>query len=159
VVFDGRRNWPCRAQYFVGTMYASGEAVRQDNFRASEWYRLVSNLGRHADAQLALGDLYFKGQGVPHGYAEALSWYRKSALLGHPVAQYRLGAMYAEGYAGGLNAVEAYKWFTLAMKGKNQIIAYDSRFDPEAALSRLAAGMNRNQIKRLREAAEIFLPQ
>ena len=67
--------------------------------------------------------------------------------------------MYAEGYAGGLNAVEAYKWFTLAMKGKNQIIDYDSRFDPEAALSRLAAGMNRNQIKRLREAAEIFLPQ
>ena len=74
MVFDGRRNWPCRAQYFVGTMYASGEAVRQDNFRASEWYRLVSNLGRHADAQLALGDLYFKGQGVPHGYAEARSW-------------------------------------------------------------------------------------
>ena len=119
----------------------------------------MSNLGRHADAQLALGDLYFKGQGVPHGYAEALSWYRKSALLGHPVAQYRLGAMYAEGYAGGLNAVEAYKWFTLAMKGKNQIIAYDSRFNPEAALSRLAAGMNRNQIKLAREAAEIFLPQ
>ncbi|PPR70398.1 MAG: hypothetical protein CFH02_00081, partial [Alphaproteobacteria bacterium MarineAlpha3_Bin1] len=39
--------------------------------------------------------------------------------------------MYAEGYAGGLNAVEAYKWFTLAMKGKNQIIVYDSRFNPE----------------------------
>jgi hypothetical protein len=45
------------------------------------------------------------------------------------------------------------------MKGKNQIIAYDSRFNPEAALSRLAAGMNRNQIKLAREAAEIFLPQ
>ena len=67
--------------------------------------------------------------------------------------------MYAEGYAGGLNAVEAYKWFTLAMKGKNQIIAYDSRFNPEAALSRLAAGMNRNQIKLAREAPQVAILQ
>ena len=147
------------AQYFLGTMYAKGDFVRQDYFRASEWYRLASNLGRHAGAQLALGDMYFKGQGVPHGYAEAVSWYKKSAMRGHPVAQYRLGAMYAEGYAGGLDAVEAYKWFSLALKGKSQITAYDSRFDPEAALSRLAADMNQNQIQRAQVAASRFRPQ
>ena len=147
------------AQYFLGTMYANGEFVRQDYFRASEWYRLASNLGRHADAQLALGDLYFKGLGVAHGYAEALAWYKKSALRGHPVAQYRLGAMYAEGYAGGLDAVEAYKWFTLAMAGQSQVKAYDSRLDPKAARERMAAGMNQNQIKRARDAASRFRPQ
>ena len=147
------------AQYGLGTMYVTGEAVREDYFRASEWYRLAANLGRHAGAQFALGDMYFKGQGVAHGYAEALAWYQKSARRGHPVAQYRLGAMYAQGWAGGFDAVKAYTWFFLSIAGQRQITAYDSKFDAKAAIDRLATGMNQNQIKRARAAAARFRAQ
>lgn len=151
------------AQYLIGTMFAKGEGVRQDYFRASEWYRLAANLGRHAGAQLALGELYSKGLGVPHDYAEARAWYRKAALRGHPVAQYFLGVMYAEGWAGGFKPVEAYTWLTLAMKGQNRVMAYDSKLktplDPRAVRDRVAKRMNSNQIKRANEAAEKFQPQ
>ncbi|MDA1089733.1 MAG: tetratricopeptide repeat protein [Proteobacteria bacterium] len=147
------------AQYSIGAMYANGDGVRQDYFRASEWYRLAANLGRHAGAQLALGDLYFMGQGVAHGYAEALAWYKKSALRGHPVAQYRLGAMYAEGWAGAFDPVEAYTWFTLAMAKQGQVKAHDSRLDPKAAREKLAEAMNRNQINRATDAAARFRSQ
>jgi len=147
------------AQYFIGTMYAKGEAVRQDYYRAAEWYRLAANLGRHADAQLELGNLYFRGRGVPHGYAEALNWYKKAAGQGHPVAQHLLGAMYAEGWAGAFDPVEAYKWFTLAMARQKQVMAYDPGFDSMAARDRIARDMNDNQIKRASLAAENWRPK
>ncbi len=147
------------AQYSLGHLYAKGEAVRQDYFRAAEWYRLAANFGRHAGAQFELGNLYFKGQGVPHGYAEALAWYKKAARQGHPVAQHILGAMYAEGWAGAFDPVEAYKWFTLALADQIQVMAYDPKLDPMAARARIARDMNENQIKRARLAADAWRPE
>ncbi len=147
------------AQYSLGRLYARGEAVRQDYFRAAEWYRLAANFGRHAGAQFELGNLYFKGQGVPHGYAEALAWYKKSARRGHPVAQHLLGAMYAEGWAGAFDPVEAYTWFTLALAGQIQVMAYDPKFDPMTARDRIARDMNENQIKRARLDVENWRPK
>jgi len=147
------------AQYYLGVLYARGEYVRQDYFRASEWYRLAANLGRYADAQFALGELYFHGRGVAHGYAEALAWYKKAADQGHPVAQYRLGVMYAEGWAGGFDAIEAYKWFTLALRGRDRIAAFDPGLDPSAGLAHVARGMNENQIKRAGEAVANWRPK
>ena len=147
------------AQYYLGLMHARGEYVRQDYFRASEWYRLAANLGRHAGAQFALGDLYFKGRGVPNGYAEALAWYRQAAGQGHPVAQYRLGVMYAEGWAGEFDAIRAYKWFTLALRGRDRISAFDATLDPSAGLGHVVGKMNENQIKRAKEAVDNWRPK
>ncbi len=141
------------AQYAIGTFFAEGKGVRQSYYRAAEWYRLAANLGHNADAQLALGELYFHGRGVPHGYAEALDWYKKSARRGHPVAQHLLGAMIAEGWAGDFDAVEAYKWFTLAIRERQRVIAHDPELDPLAARQRLRAEMNQNQIKRGEDGA------
>lgn len=147
------------AQYYLGLMYARGEHVRQDYFRASEWYRLAANLGHYADAQFALGDLYFRGRGVPNGYAEALEWYKKAAAQGHPIAQYRLGVMYAEGWAGGFDAIRAYKWFSLSLRGLDRIAAFDPELDPRAGLDHVAGKMNENQIKRAKEAAANWRPK
>ena len=141
------------AQYAIGTFFAEGKVVKQSYYRASEWYLLASNLGHNPDAQFALGELYFNGRGVPHGYAEARDWYTKAAEQGHPVAQFRLGAMIAEGWAGGFDAVEAYKWFTLALPGQDRVAALDPKLDVRAALDRLARDMNENQIKRAQAAA------
>ena len=140
-------------------MHARGEYVRQDYFRASEWYRLASNLGRHAGAQFALGDLYLKGRGVPNGYAEALAWYRQAAAQGHPVAQYRLGVMYAEGWAGEFDSIRAYKWFTLAFRGRDRISDFDATLDPSAGLGHVVGKMNENQIKRAKEAVDNRRPK
>ena len=142
------------SQYNLGLMHARGEHVRQNYFRAAEWYRLAANLGRYADAQFALGDLYFYGRGVPNGYAEALGWYKKAAAQGQPVAQYRLGVMYAEGWAGGFDAIRSYKWFSLSLRGKNRISAFDPELDPRAGLDHVAGKMIENQIKRAQEAVE-----
>jgi uncharacterized protein len=145
------------AQYNLGGMYASGEYVRQDYFRAVEWYRLAANLGHHLGAQFSLGDLYFRGQGVPNNYAEALGWYTKAATQGHSVAQYRLGVMYSEGWVEGFDAIRAYKWFTLALRGQDRITAFDATLDARAGLSHVAAKMNENQIKRAEEAVANWL--
>ncbi len=147
------------AQYAIGTFFADGKAVKQSYFRAAEWYRLAANLGHNADAQLALGELYFHGRGVPHGYAEALDWYRKAARQGHPVAQHLLGAMVAEGWAGDFDAVEAYKWFTLAIRERQRVIAHDPELDPLAARQRLRVEMNQNQIKRGEQGARDWRPK
>jgi len=147
------------SQYYFGLMHARGEHVRQDYFRAFEWYRLAANMGHYADAQFALGDLYFRGQGVANDYAEALQWYNKAAARGHPMAQYMLGVMNAEGWAGGFDATRAYKWFSLSLRGQDRITAFDPELDAKAALEQIAGKMNGNQIKRAKEAVAKWRPR
>lgn len=147
------------AQYTIGTFFADAKVVKQSYYRASEWYRLAANLGRVADAQLALGDLYFHGRGVPHDYAEALGWYKKAAEQGHPVAQYLLGSMYQEGWAGDYDPVEAYKWFTLAHRQRDRVMADNPKFDTRAALDGAGKDMNQDQIKRAGDAARNWRPK
>lgn len=146
------------AQYFIGTFFATGQVVKQSYYRASDWYKLAANLGRVADAQLALGDLYFHGRGVPHDYAEALGWYKKAAQQGHPVAQYLLGSMYQEGWAGDHDPVEAFKWFTLAHRQRNVVMAHNPKFDTRVALDGVGRGMNQDQKKRGEDGARNWRP-
>lgn len=147
------------AQYALGTFYAEGKGVRQDYFRAAEWFRLAAQLGDSADAELALGDLYFHGRGVPQGYAEALQWYRKAAGKGQPAAQHLVGAMLTEGFAGRPDPVEAYKWLTLAERGRDRVLAHDANMDPRAARERLAKTMTQDQIKRAEADARDWRPR
>ena len=147
------------AQYAIGTMFANGEGTKQSYYRASEWYRLAANLGRHPDAQFALGELYYRGHGPARDYAEAVDWYRKAAEAGQPVAQHMLGVMIQEGSAGKADAVEAYKWFTLALAHRRRIIAHDPKLDTLAARDSLIQGMNQNQIKRGEEAVRAWRPK
>lgn len=147
------------AQYALGTMYAKGQGVMQSYFRAAEWYRLAATLGGSADARLALGELYFHGRGVPHGYAEARAWYRKAADQGHPVAQHLLGAMHRDGWAGEHDPVEAYKWFTLAMRDRAAVMAHDPGLDPRAARAGVAEAMTEDQLKRAEDAARAWRPR
>ena len=58
-----------------------------------------------------------------------------------------LGVMIQEG-----TAVEAYKWFTLALAHRRRIIPHDPKLDTLAARDRLIQGMKKNQIKQGEEA-------
>ena len=147
------------AQVALGTLYAEGDGVRQDYFRAAEWFRVAATLGNSADAQLALGDLHFKGRGAPNDYALALGWYRKAADKGHPAAQHLVGALLMEGFAGRADPVEAFKWLTLALQGRDRVRAHDANLDTEAALDRLRKSMTRDQIARAEAAARDWRPR
>jgi hypothetical protein len=68
-----------------------------------------------AESQFTIGIQYEQGQfGYPKDYCEAAKWYRKAAEQGHAGAQLYLGVFMCNVEQ---DAVEAYKWLTLAKKG------------------------------------------
>ena len=144
------------ARYALGKLHENGESVKQDYYRASEWYRLASDIGNHAEAQYALGELYFYGRGVSHDYGEAVKWYLAAARQGHAAAQFVMGAMYQEGWGLKRDHVEAYMWYTLAMAKRLQVMAVNDKFDPTAARQTLGEKMNRHQIQRAEKKAKAW---
>lgn len=146
------------AQYALGTLYEKGEGVPRDYARAAEWYRLAANLGHHAGAEFALAQLYYNGRGLPSDPDEALTWYRRAANGGNPAAQYVLATILESGWNVRVDLVEAYKWLTLALPGRQEAMAVDPQFDPEAARVRLKARMTDFQIMRGEQAAAQWRP-
>lgn len=65
------------AQYDLALMYDEGEEVRQDYFKAVEWYQKAANQG-YADSQFNLAVSYRSGQGVRQDYAKAKAYFGKS---------------------------------------------------------------------------------
>ncbi len=101
------------AQYNLGNIYYSGQAVPQDYAEAAKWYRLAAEQGQ-ANAQFNLGVMYERGQGVPQDYAEAVKWYRLAAEQGDALAQYNLGVACGHGHGVPQDDVQALMWFSLA---------------------------------------------
>ncbi len=97
------------AQFMLGTMYAEGKGVPQDDAEALHWYRKAAEQGV-AEAQFNLGVIYDRGRGVPQDYAEAVGWFRKAAEQGHAKAQLILGIMYGDGDGVPQDDAEAVKW-------------------------------------------------
>ena len=52
------------AQFNLGTVYADGEGVPQDDAEAARWFRLAADQGL-GEAQNNLGFMYDTGRGVP----------------------------------------------------------------------------------------------
>ena len=102
------------AQYNLGSMYANGEGIPQDDREAAEWLLLAAEQG-HARAQADLGLKYYHGRGVPQGHRQAVEWFRKAANQGDVRAQGRLGLIFYDGALGApQNYGEAVKWFRMA---------------------------------------------
>ena len=51
----------------------------------------------NAEDQLKYGQMFYDGKGVKQDYVKAVNWYQRAADQHHPEAQYKLGAMYANG--------------------------------------------------------------
>ncbi|HER26803.1 MAG TPA: sel1 repeat family protein [Rhodospirillales bacterium] len=140
------------SQYTLGLILEGGEGVRQNLAKAFEWYSLAAKMGDLVEAEFAMGLMYFHGRGVTQDYAEAFDLFEKTARKGHLVAQYLLGAMYEEGWVNGRDFVEAYKWYTLALPGRDAAIALNPLYDPRRALDRLIPRMTKFQIRRAKQA-------
>ncbi len=147
------------AQYELGMLYKLGDGVPESNARAADWLRLAAGLGRHRGAQFQLGELFFHGRGVGQDYGTALSWYRKAAAHGHPVAQHLVGVMYREGWGVENDDLEAYKWLTLAMAGRDRVLAHDSRLDPRAEREVLLQRLNRSQVALAKKLVDQWKPE
>ena len=102
------------AQLNLGTSYANGEGVSQDDYaQAAVLCREVAEQG-YPKAQLMLGELYDSGDGVPQDYTQAALWYRKAAEQGNASAQYLLGLLYYRGRGVPRDYPQAAAWYLKA---------------------------------------------
>ena len=102
-----------KAQLTLGSMFANGEGVLEDDNEAVKWYRKAAEQG-DAPAQNNLGLMYANGTGVLEDDNEAVKWYRKAAEQGDASAQNNLGLMYANGEGVLEDDNEAVKWYRKA---------------------------------------------
>jgi putative methionine-R-sulfoxide reductase with GAF domain len=61
------------AEYLLGTRYASGEGVKQDDKEAASWFLKAAENG-NVKAQATLGTRYWGGRGVPASVTQAYFW-------------------------------------------------------------------------------------
>ncbi len=69
------------SQYYLGLMYAKGQAVPQDAIMAVSWYQKAADQG-HPLAQNNLGFMYGQGSGVKQNFVQAHMWYSLAAAAG-----------------------------------------------------------------------------
>ena len=115
------------SQYLLGSMYAKGQGVEQDDAKALEWFRKAANQqdtwGNFS--QYYLGLMYAEGRGVEQDDAKALGWFRKAVAQDHAASQYQLGLMYAEGRGVEQGDAKAVDWFRKAAKQGHILSSYE----------------------------------
>ena len=102
------------AQYQLGTLYAEGKGVVQDDVAAATWFQRAADQG-NAAAQYNLAVSYGEGLGVKQDDAMAAKWFRRAAEQGMAYAQLNLGFLYAARRGVPADDVEAVKWLELAI--------------------------------------------
>jgi TPR repeat protein len=117
------------AQWKLGRMYAEGDGVTQDDYKAFEYFRSVAN--RHADdnpntpqarfvanAFVALGQYYLDGipntpiKRDPERAREMFNY--AASYFRDPDAQYYLARLYLDGVGAPHDPRQAARWFILA---------------------------------------------
>jgi len=82
--------------YNLGRMYENGDGVKQDKFKAVEFYTKACD-GGHAAGCFTLGFRYDQGEGVKQNYFKAVELYAKACDGGHAVGCLSLEFMHANG--------------------------------------------------------------
>jgi len=101
------------AQYFLGSMYATGRGQPQSYAEAEKLIRKSAEKG-HAPAQYSLGGMYQQGLGVSRDDVEAVRWYRRAAEQDFILAQHSLGMCYTAGVGVARDDAAAVAWFIKA---------------------------------------------
>jgi uncharacterized protein len=129
------------AQYSLGTLYAEGKGVEQNDATAFAWFLRAANRG-HPAAQYNVGASYAAGIGVAKNNADAAKWFLRAANQGMAFAQLNLGLLYAAGNGVAQDNVEAFKWLELAFAG---LPAGGARMDVANAMADVAAKITPEQ--------------
>jgi hypothetical protein len=77
------------AQFALGSRYAIGEEVRQDDSEAARWFSNAAKQG-HTEAQAILGMYYMLGKGVPQDADKAYFWSILAQAGGDQGSKYRV---------------------------------------------------------------------
>ena len=77
------------AQFALGTRYAIGEEVREDDSEAARWFSDAAQHG-HTEAQAILGVYYMLGKGVPQDLDKAYFWSILAQAGGDAGSKYRV---------------------------------------------------------------------
>lgn len=105
-----KKRW---AQFMLGSRYARGVGVPQDDKRAFVLCRLAADQGHHL-AQYNIGTFYEHGKGVNQSDTLALKYYELSAIQGYANAQTNVGTYYASGTGVDQSFAKAREWWTKA---------------------------------------------
>ena len=133
------------AQHNLGSLYAKGRGVPQDDAKAAHWFRLAAEQGLPI-SQGALGYMYMHGRGVSDDDVEAVRWLRPAARQGRANSRLNLGIMYATGRGTEKDLIRAYAWISLAA-GQGLALAQE-------ALQRLVPHMTQGQVDIAKAVAE-----
>jgi hypothetical protein len=77
------------AQFALGTRYAIGEEVRQNDSEAARWFSKAAEQG-HTEAEAILGMYYMLGRGVPQDADKAYFWSFLAEAGGDQGSKYRV---------------------------------------------------------------------
>jgi len=97
------------AQYYLATLYGSGDGVAQDHKAAFNWLLAAAGQG-YVEAQYELSRFYSRGIGTEENTGEALKWLEQAADNNHVKAQYYLAAAYESGQGVEQNPSAAIGW-------------------------------------------------
>jgi len=143
------------AQYRLGTLYAEGKGVAQNDATAATWFQRAAEQG-DAAAQYNLGASYAEGLGVDKDDVAAAKWFRRAADQGMAYAQLNLGLLCAAGHGVPKDDVEAVKWLELAIFA---LPAGGARSDAARALKDVADKMTEEQILEARVRERTWKPK
>jgi uncharacterized protein len=142
---EAAKNGHAEAQLYLGRLYENGDGVGQNYELAARWYGLSADHGNNPDAQFALGQLNFRGLIPGHSRSKAMEWFRMGADNGQPVAQFLVGRMFESGWGVRKDAIEAYKWYSLADRDRDRVLAENHEYDPAEARDNVGLSMNQSQ--------------
>jgi TPR repeat protein len=110
------------AQYYLGSIYETGNGVPQDYHKAIEWYEKSAELGNEYSA-FNLGQIYYNGSGpITLDYTKAFYWNEKAALQGHDEAIYYMIKMHSFGQGTPKNKFIAADWVKVVGMGRNPAV-------------------------------------
>lgn len=117
------------AQFYLGTLYSDGLAVKRDYRKAIEWYGKAAAKG-HGDAEFVLGFLHLSGAGegasaVPADRNEAVRWLGLAASKGNVAAQSLLAQLQGEGRGVATNEGAATRWALAAAERGDAAAQYE----------------------------------
>jgi uncharacterized protein len=103
-----------RAQYMLGILLTHGRGIPRDDARAVDWFTRSARNG-YGPACYHLGWMYHKGDGVPRDDGRAIRLLEQAADQGMAAAHLALGRFHERGEGVSANAVQALKWYALAV--------------------------------------------
>jgi TPR repeat protein len=116
------------AAFLMGTAYAEGLGVEENQELAMAWYYRAADLGNML-AQHNLGNAYHEGNNAPQDFGIAAYWFHRAAEQGDALPMFWLGQFYENGDGVEQDREKALYWYRESAKR--------GRADAQAALDRL----------------------